>query len=369
MLIPFCTPLDRGKHRSMLSLTLAAVVLLAAQSRAADAERIVEDKRVDRAIERALAFLAITQDRTDGAWRSRSSKNPAITSLAIMAFLSAGHVPGEGKYGPVIEKGIRRVLKFQQPNGLIASENSQEMYHHGISTLMLAEVAGMTDGPLGDEVRAALERAVAIILKAQRTSGPARGGWRYQVAHIGGSDISVTGWQIMALRAAKNLGCDVPPSAIERAIEFIQRCQKPSNNGFRYSPNDDVTIPCTGTSILALELCGKELHHSPEVLKAGSFLIREENLPRWGNGHFFYGVYYGSQATFQLGGNYWAVYRPRLREVVLENQQSNGSWSGGPIDSSFGPAYCTSMAVLALTVEYRFLPIYQRSEECDDRKP
>jgi hypothetical protein len=29
----------------------------------------------------------------------------------------------------------------------------------------------------------------------------------------------------------------------------------------------------------------------------------------------------------------------------------------------YGPAYSTAMAILALTVEYRFLPIYQRFEE------
>ncbi len=349
----------------MRHLTLAAAVLFAAPpARAADGERTAEDRKVDEAVERALAFLAKTQDRTDGAWRSRSGKNPAITSLAVMAFLSAGHVPGEGRYGDVIEKGVRKILRTQQPSGLIAGEGGHEMYHHGIATLMLAEVAGMTDGPLGEEVRAGLERAVAVVLKAQRGGrGSESGGWRYQVAHVGGSDISVTGWQVMALRAAKNLGCDVPPSAIERAVTYIKSCQDPKYGGFRYTPHDGITVPCTGTSILALELCGKEQHHSPDVLRAGTFLIKDNNLPHWGGSHFFYGVYYGSQAAFQLGGNYWAVYRPRLRDVLLANQQDNGSWSGGGYDSSFGPAYCTSMAVLALTVEYRYLPIYQRGEE------
>jgi hypothetical protein len=34
----------------------------------------------------------------------------------------------------------------------------------------------------------------------------------------------------------------------------------------------------------------------------------------------------------------------------------------------FGPNYCTSMAVLALTVEYRLLPIYQRDEDAAEEK-
>ena len=54
---------------------------------------------------------------------------------------------------------------------------------------------------------------------------PHRGGWRYRIEHYDGSDISVTGWQIMALRAAKNLGCDVPAETIARAVDYIKRCQ------------------------------------------------------------------------------------------------------------------------------------------------
>ena len=323
---------------------------------------------IDKAVDDALAFLAITQDKTDGSWKSGNTRSPAATSLAVMAFLSAGHVPGEGKYGSTIEKGVRWVLQAQQPNGLIATDSGQEMYHHGISTLMLAEVAGMVDGKLGEEVRRKLEKAVAIILKAQRTSGDESGGWRYTVQHSGGSDMSVTGWQVMALRGCKNLGCDIPAVRIDNAVDFIKRSQDKQSGGFRYTPHESVTVPCTGTGILALELCGKDRHHSSEALKAGYFLIKEENLPEWGKAHFFYSLYYCSQATFQLGDNYWNVFKPKMHEVLLRNQKSNGSWLGAGYDANFGPNYCTAMAVLALTVEYRYLPIYQRDEEPTDKK-
>jgi hypothetical protein len=316
---------------------------------------------VDQAVDRGLEFLQRTQD-FDGGWRAgRFGRNPAITSLAVMAFLSAGHVPGEGPYGDLISKGVNSVLDSQHANGLIASEGHHEMYHHGISTLMLAEVAGMTEGKLAEEVRRRLERAVALILRAQRVSGIHKGGWRYRVDGYD-SDMSVTGWQLMALRAAKNLGCDVPPENIERAIEYVKRCRDPVSGGYRYYPGATVTMPCTGTSILSLELCGKEQHNTPEVLKAGAYLLRKP--PRWGDTHFFYGIYYCSQAAFQLGDNYWTYYRPQLHEVLLRNQGDNGSWNGNdPASRVYGPNYCTAMAVLALTVEYRYLPIYQRGEE------
>jgi len=324
------------------------------------------DTAVDQAIDKALTFLAGTQDKGDGSWRMGGTRSNAITALCVMAFLSAGHVPGEGPYGDHVERGIRYVLKSQAANGLFAGDGAHEMYHHGICTLMLAEAAGMTKGELSKEIRTKIARAVEVILKAQRVRGTEKGGWRYNVGHWGGSDLSVTGWQILALRACRNLGCDVPADAIASAVDFIKRCHDPATGGFRYTPEDGVTVPCTGTGILALELCGKDLHKSPMVLKAGGHLLK--NPPRWGASFFWYMVYYCSQATFQLGDNYWNFYRPQLHDVLLRNQGTNGSWNGGGSDSGYGIHYTTAMGVLALTVEYRFLPIYQRVEEPAEEK-
>ena len=88
--------------------------------------------------------------------------------------------------------------------------------------------------------------------------------------------------------------------------------------------------------------------------------------------YFSYGVYYTSQAMFQLGDNYWKGYREKLHQLLLRTSgpQADGSWIGRGNafdDMRFGPSYCTAMAVLALTVEYRFLPIYQRFEEPQER--
>jgi hypothetical protein len=320
--------------------------------------------QVDRAIERGLEALQVFQDKTEGCWRDRSNRpNPAVTGLAVMAFLSAGHVPGEGRYGPVIDKGVRWILNKQKANGLLAVEGHQEMYHHGIATLMLAEATGMTGAEVAPDLRKALTKAVSLILKSQRRNGRDRGGWRYRAAPVDGADISVTGWQVMALRAARNLGCDVPADAIDRAVEYIKRCHDNGSGGFRYQPGSGLTVACTGTSILALEICGKEHHHCQEALRGGAYLLRRENLPRKDQQWFFYSIYYGSQAAFQLGGNYWTVFRPRLHEVLLGMQSGSGFWDGRSSDAmQGGRAYCTAMAILALTVEYRFLPIYQRGE-------
>jgi hypothetical protein len=336
-------------HRPWL---IALLLGLVAAPAAAQAPR---RQPVDDAVARGLAFLAKMQEE-DGSWTAPNGRSPAITSLAVMAFLSAGHVPGEGPYGPAVEKGVRWVLNAQQQNGLLGPPGYQEMYHHGICTLMLAEVAGMTDGALSRQVKARLEKAVAFILAAQRRDGPARGGWRYR-ASDSDADMSVTGWQLLALRAAKNLGCDVPAERIDRAVDFVKRCHEPRTGAFCYTPSGRPTLPCTGTGILCLEICGKGRHRSRDALQAGALLLKQD--PGESFGHFCYGIYYCSQALFQLGKNYWSSYRPRLHKVLLDRQEANGAWllNDGP-----GPSYATAMCVLALTVEYRFLPIYQRDE-------
>jgi hypothetical protein len=377
--------------RTLLLAPVAALTLAAGPGAPPGVVRPVADVRrdaVDDAVERGLEHLARSQTR-GGGWTmgggAFGGRNPwggmaaaegdiAITSLAVMAFLSAGHVPGEGKYGEVVERGIRWVLQQHQQDGRLAPKNGMglEMYHHGIASLMLAEAVGMTAGELAEPLRQGLEAAVRVILVGQRQGdGPFgrshAGGWRYQAVVGGGfggdADLSVTGWQLMALRAAKNVGCDVPASRIQAAVGYVKRSVDPRTGGFQYQPGGNVTTPCTGVGVLCLELSGKEYHLCDEALRGGAYLL---NTPmRAGDGHFYYGVYYVSQALFQLGGNYWLAYRPKLHDLLLRQAGPNqdGAWGGRGGDSGYGSAYCTAMAVLALTVEYRFLPIYQRFEE------
>ncbi len=344
-------------------LIAAVVVSTGSPVRAQEVAEVVQarppDPKVEASIGKALKYLAASQ-QADGSWEASFGKATSVTSLAVMAFLACGHVPGqEGPYRATIERGIDFVISSQKPNGLlVASTSHGPMYCHGISTLMLAEVVGMVPGPsLDSRAREALGKAVELILQAQavRKNQDNAGGWRYQ-PNSNDSDLSVTGWQVMALRAAKSAGMAVPAEPIDQAVAYVKKCAA-RGGGFSYQPGGGANNPRTGVGILALELCGE--HHTPEALAGAEYLAK--NSPRWGNQYFFYEVYYCPQALFQVGDEEFRPYQEKLAAILLERQEGDGSWlSPDGNDRSGGRAYCTAMGVLALAVEYRYLPIYQR---------
>lgn len=314
--------------------------------------------RVEAAIDKALEFLARTQN-PNGTWpQAGGGSTTAAPSLAVMAFLARGHTPGQGPYGELLNKSIDYVLASQTEQGLLSrAQNNAMMYEHGISSVMLSEVYGMVDDERRLRIEQALRKSVKLILDAQKIpQGPHRGGWRYS-PRSPDADISVTAWQLMALRGAANCGAAVPGEALRLGRDFIRR-NAVQGGGFSYQPGGGPNVPRTSAGILSMELLGE--HLSREARAGGDFLM--DNPPDNPDSEFyFYGVYYCSQALNQLGGKYWETLYPRLVEALLSRQQRSGAWQGGQgEENNAGEAYRTAMAVLALAVPYRYLPLYQK---------
>ncbi len=127
---------------------------------------------VDAAINRALAWIA-KQQRPNGSFPTYDTGQPAVTSLATMAFLARGHLPGEGPYSAVIDDAIEFVLTCQQPAGLLAKVPTSRHqpdwrrdprrtapYNHAISSVFLCEVYGMTSRDKSIRIRSAIELAL-----------------------------------------------------------------------------------------------------------------------------------------------------------------------------------------------------------------
>lgn len=352
----------------LAAFTIWMLVGTARQARADKASEEIrqQQEQIEESIDRGLAYLERNQAK-DGSFKSGMGRNTGITSLCVMAFLSRGYTPGTGPYGDVINRSIDFVLDSQNKNGMIVSEPSHgPMYSHCISTLMLSEVSGMVDPNRQVRIDEVLSKAVGVILSAQnvKKSSSHAGGWRYQ--HTSNdSDISCTGWALMALRSARGNGAPVPEKAIERAVRYVKICRS-RDGGFSYQGKKNQSgLARTGTGLLCLELTGE--HDSKVNREAGDWILK--HLPRrFGReSHFYYGLYYCSQGMFQLGGQYWSRWADRMFEMVLKYQEDKkksehyGSWpAGSGNEGKAGRCYATSMSILAMTVSCRQLPIYQR---------
>ncbi len=316
-------------------------------------------KKFDAAIDRALAYLAKSQLQ-DGSFPGDMKKNTGVVSVCVMAFLARGYCPGLAPYGETIDRGIDFVVASQGADGTLIGHGGGQMYSHNISTLMLSEVSGMLPPDRQKRVDDTLAKALNVILTAQRIEKPEahRGGWRYE-PRSGDSDLSHSGWALMALRSARNNGAPVPKEAIDDAVRFIMRCNH-LDGGFAYQPGGGTSIAQTAVGLLSLELCG---HHREQVtIKAGDYLLtkmpkeKTHEMP-----FFYYAHYYCAQGMFQLGEEHWERFAPQLYETLLKLQREDGSWPPmGQHETAPGPCYTTAMAVLALSVTYHQLPIYQR---------
>ena len=351
--------------RSLLSVATALAMLVAPVAGLADRpspklERYKD--QLDNSIDRALKWLA-THQRKDGSFPGGYGQTTAIVGLAAMAFLSKGYTPDGEPYGDVINKCIDYVLRYQSRHrGFGAGPGGGGMYAHGIATLLLSEVSGMVDPERQEKIDQVLPKALKVILNAQaRPKAPKhRGGWRYDAGRAD-SDISVTSWQVMALRSARQNGAQIPKKAIDDAVAYILKCRRP-DGGFAYQPGEARGSGAgrTGVGLLCLELTGH--HDTPQTRGAGDYLLRHMGKAAFiKDPHYHYALYYCSQGMFQLGGEYWEVFAERMYRTTLKQQKADGSWGGGPRPNGrAADTYSTAATVLALTVSYRQLPIYQR---------
>lgn len=333
--------------------------------------------QVEKSVDRALKWLSAQQSR-DGSFDAPDNAQPAATALSVMAFLSRGHLPGDGPYGRQLDRGIDFVLQCQRSDGLLAaagadsgSNGKTANYNHAIAGLMLTEVYGMTDRTRAAKLKPAIERAVQFTRRNQtqpKENPGAIGGWRYLYnQRLGDSDLSVTAWQLMFLRSAKNAEFDIPKQFIDDAIGYVLNCWEDRQGLFYYQRSGDQvrwSRGMVGAGTLSLAMAGQ--HGTRIAQRAGDWLLGHPFRgfgDTLGSGdRFFYSTYYCSQAMAQLGGRHWKVFFPTLVHTLLQGQESSGEWPPEPYgsDSMFGNTYTTAMAVLSLTPPLQLLPVYQR---------
>ena len=329
--------------------------------------------QTEAAVDAALRWLAANQ-QADGRWDSslhdggRETKtlghdrhgagaeaDSAITGLAILAFLAAGHTHLDGEFQEHVRRGLEYLLRIQAADGDLGGRARlfARMYCHGMATLALSEAYAMTRD---ERLRPYVERAVRFTVRAQDATS---GGWRYQPGDPG--DMSQFGWQLMALQSADLAGIPIRSQVRAGMIRFLNSVAAGPHRGLAsYRPGARPSRTMTAEALVCRLFLRNRLD-APAEAEAIAFLMHE--TPRSGPMNLYY-WYYATLALFQTGGPAWDAWNQALQERLLGAQETvgaaAGSWSPRTVWGGYGGrVYSTALATLCLEVYYRYLPVLE----------
>jgi hypothetical protein len=381
---------------SLALIVLVALVLLGLASAPetngrAPAPAPRKDK-YDQAIDRGLAWLALHQAE-DGHWglhdfnkharekplpegkvftcdceaSTGNRTNIAATAFGLLPFLAAGYGPKTADkkpdYRKTVDAGLKYLLAKQNEDG---SFGSVDMYAHALACRVLCEAYALTKD---EAFTKPAQKALDFIVQAQDPDG---GGWRYQPRQAG--DLSVTGWQMAALKRGQMAGLEVPKKTLTLAEKFLDSCEPEGKGGFGYMPGQPESITMTAVGLLCREYSGIG-PRSPSLLNGVSKL---KKFPPSKEKDDLYYLYYANQVMFHLQGDLWRYWDRGLdedgkkvhvgmRDSLLDKQDKGdvlghahqqGSWGG----SQGGRIMATSLSLLILQ-QSKQTPIYRRDIE------
>jgi len=337
-----------------------------------------------KAVERALRWLADMQER-DGRWsavRFDAGNGPAetdakiadrrlagrksdtgVSALVILALLGNGNSLSSGPYSAQVDRAVRWLISKQAADGSLAGDATvfEAMYCHGMATLALAEAYAMeTDVAQRAVLRPPLERALQFSASTQLEDG----GWRYLARQLGGGDMSMFGWQLMAFRSAQDAGIPIPEKTRLGMIEFLKSRSRGSQGGLAGYRADEAPTPAmTAEALFSKQMLGMQ-RDNPMAAEATRYLL--QNRPRLAELNLYY-WYYGTLAMFQHGGTEWEQWNLAQRDLLISEQVASGphagSWEPKCLYSRYGGRlFSTAIAALCLEVYYRRLPMYQWSD-------
>jgi hypothetical protein len=314
------------------------------------------------AVHRALRWLARVQ-MDDGSWE----RAPALTGLALLCFLAHGDTPLSEDFGLTVQKAMQWLAAAMPADGRAIGGKHGGVYDHGIATYALSEGYGMTQIPM---LRTAAANGLAVIVKGQQRDG----GWNYNYDDKGRWDLSVSAWQMQALKAGYVAGLDVPGlcDAMESARAFTKRCFNGQTFGYS-SPGGSSNL--TGAGVLCLQILGDA--DSAEAQAGVDYVLdkRRESFAAARNdwrsqGGPIYGWYYDTQAAFHAGRKHWSSWRAVFDRVLTQNQHPDGYWDmeakhavGSPLAED---VYHTTLCCLQLEVYYRYLPSLKLGDGCGE---
>jgi hypothetical protein len=322
------------------------------------------DATTESAVLEALRWLAKNQG-PGGLWSlagpyqdgANVENHKAATAMALLAFQGAGYThkgSPEEPFTRVVERGWNALLMEQADDGSFLGEYYHHvLYTHAQCTIALCELYAMTRD---ESLRKPAELAVAYCLKAQSPLG----GWRYSPGQ--GSDLSVTGWFVMALKSAQIAGLVVPSEPLLRVDTFLDSVSHQDGARYSYMPREKDKRSMTAEGLLCRQYLGWP-QTDARLINGAQYLL--DNPVDWSDRDVYY-WYYATQVCHHLEGDVWKEWNAHMKQVLpgqqVQSGRERGSWepTGDPYGYQAGRLYVTCLSTYMLEVYYRHLPLYRQ---------
>ncbi|MDB4732889.1 hypothetical protein OAF42_00455 [Planctomicrobium sp.] len=362
----------------------------------------------EEAVETGLDWLSRHQAE-DGSWcfnhtvsvecdcKSAGTHNgkTGATGLALLCYYGAGYTFAEGDYSATISRGIQYLLKsMDRSSGIYgdfreAGSAGGGIYQHGIATAALCETLSVNlaliqmklkDNELrlvDSEGRVLTTNALKINSRTLRRAcdlaliymyhhqSPTTGGWGYEPQSAG--DLSVTGWQVMAMASGENASVKIPPNVKGGVRKYLTDASKDGGSTFAYTPDRAPTPTMNAVGLMCSLLNGAD--RSKPGIQSG---VNKINVVGPSFTEMYY-TYYATQVLFGWGDEsgpegkkHWTEWNRRLRDPLVALQikegHEKGSWPSGtsPTTGPGGRHLETCLAIMTLEIYYRKLPMLER---------
>jgi len=325
-----------------LSLVALAIgVCQVPRTPAADRKQEPLVKKVEKAIERAKAF--IKSKAKDGNWESDIYGVPrkgGPTCLATLALLTAGVPPDD----PLIEKALTYIRSLEP----------DQTYTVGLQTMVLAHAGNLK----ADRIQ--IDKNVRWMLDARVYDGGQLQGWSYHKNDGSARNNSNTQYVLLGLHEALQAGATIDKRDLQEIRDFYVRTQtKDGGWGYHPDPREPATLTMTTAGLCGLIITGMDLNagrekplgngtwkdcgvykESEEVKRALNWLAQHLPGPkdftqvRFANQIVLYYYLYGLERAGRLSGlrfignHDW--YREGCEFLVDAQDPKDGSWKGLP---------------------------------------
>ncbi len=293
-----------------------------------------------------------------------------VTALATLAFLGAGSTTNVGEHRTAVRSALKWLESVQDAeDGCFGAKAGQHfLYGHALATLAMVEGCTLSRAP---HLKRPAQRALDFISRARNPYAA----WRYACPPDGDNDVSVSGWMLFALFAGRDAGLDVDDGAIRDGLAWVRSMTDAATGRTGY--HEKGSLPARESDALerwpaerseSMTACALLLDvfdgadaRSADVSRRADLLLARR--PAWdetlGAIDYYY-WYYGSYATWQLGGRAWDSWQKALLDTVVTHQRQDGDETGSwdpqvdPWGREGGRVYSTAINALCLEVYYRY---------------